>query len=115
MTDCESCGAKVERGERECPYCGHLFIKQATTSKPGTKDPRTYTIDRESGTVHFGDGVSGARPSSGRDVGPERPRTGYGSEGDVVCPKCKHKNPIARGECEACATPLREPKPRFRK
>ena len=113
MPECESCGAKVDAGKIECLYCGHPFIKHTTTARPETIDPQAFTVDRESGTVHFGDCVTGARPESGRDVGHYRAGTGHDPIGSVVCPKCGHKNPIARGECEACATPLRKYKPRF--
>lgn len=113
MPECDSCGANVDAGERECPYCGHSFVKHIIAARPETKDPQTFSLDRESGTVHFGDGVSGKRPRSGRDVGPEKPRTGYEPMFDAVCPKCGHKNSRARVDCDACGAPLRKAKTRF--
>ena len=117
MPECDSCGANVDDRERECPYCGHSFLKHSTAARPESQDPQVFRIEESSvgHTIHFGDGVMGARPESGREVGHYRPETGHDPMGSKVCPKCGHKNPIARGECEACATPLRKAKPRFRR
>ena len=115
MTECEACGASVDSGERECPYCGHSFIKHTATAKPGTKDPRVYTIDREVGTLHFGDGETGARPTSGKDNVSATYRHGGGSKGGLVCPNCKLENKETRIECEACGTALKRPGLSFRR
>ena len=109
MPECEGCGANINRGERQCPYCGHSQVKKTTTAIPGTKDPRVYEVDRATGTVRFGDGETGKRLPSGRDTGPERPLTGHEPTVEAVCPNCKRKNPFGRSECEACATPLKRP------
>jgi rRNA maturation endonuclease Nob1 len=109
MPECESCGAKIEVGEGECPYCGHSLVKHATAPRPETKDASAYNLDRETGTVHFGNGVSGARPESGKDNISASYRYGGGSIGNLVCSKCKLENPITRNECEACGTPLKKP------
>ena len=115
MPECESCGASVDAGERECPYCGHSFVTKAaisrptTVTKPRTDDAGIYSLERETGTVHFGDGETGARPTTGQDNLSVGYRHGVGSDGFIVCSNCKHENPEYRTECEACGTALRKP------
>ena len=115
MPECEACGGSIDRGERECPYCGHVLIKHSTAADPSKRDTRVFSLDKDSGTIHFGDGKTGAVPESGRVVSHHRPRTGYEPKDTVICPKCGHKNQPVRWECEACAATLRKPKTGLRK
>lgn len=115
MTECEACGASVKAGVSECPYCGHSYISRATAPKPGTKDASAFRVDRESGTIHFGDGERGTRPESGRDNVSASYRSGGGASGNVVCSNCKLENPETRIACEACGTPLKKSVGRLRK
>ena len=117
MPECESCGANVDSGDRECPYCGHSFIKHVATARPGTKDSRAYTVERETdgARIHFGDGESGARPPTGKDNVSATYRYGGGAKGGLVCPNCKLENPETRTECEACGTPLKRPSTSLRR
>ncbi|MHA3965076.1 MAG: hypothetical protein AM325_016230 [Candidatus Thorarchaeota archaeon SMTZ1-45] len=109
MRECESCGASVDNGEDECPYCGHSFIKHASITKPGRDVMFKFSIDNDEGRIHFGDGMSGARPGSGRANLSARYEYGGGSEGNLICPNCQLENDSTRDECEACGTPLKKP------
>ena len=115
MTECKSCGASVKASERECPFCGYSFIDRATAPKPETKNPRLFNVDRESKTVHFGDGERGGRLPTGKENVSASYRYGGGSSGNLVCSNCKHKNPETRTDCEACGTPLKRSKSRLRR
>lgn len=115
MLKCESCQASVNAGERECPYCGHSFIERATVPKPETRDARVFSVDKERGTIYFGDGVSGARPPTGKDNVSASYRHGGGSSGNLVCSNCKLENPNTRSDCEACGTPLKKSVSRVRR
>jgi DNA-directed RNA polymerase subunit RPC12/RpoP len=114
MPECESCGANIDNGEIECPYCGHSQIKSATTARLGTKDTSAYSLDREVGTIQFGDGEKGTRPESGKDNVSASYRYGEGATGSLVCSNCKLENPETRIDCEACGTPLRKHEFRLR-
>lgn len=107
MVECERCGVLVKPGERECPYCGHSYIDRATAPKPETRDSREFSVDRERGTIHFGDGKIGKRPTSGKDKVAASYRYGGGARGSLICSNCKLENPETRINCEACGTPLR--------
>ena len=106
MSECESCGASVKAGERECPYCGYSFMDRVTAPKPEIKDPRIYSVDRKSGTIHFGDGERGARPTTGKDNVSASYRHGAGATGKIVCIQCKHENQPTSMRCEACGAEL---------
>ena len=111
MPECKSCGGNVERGERECPFCGASLIKHVATPRPGTKDPSAYTIEREVDRteVHFGDGEIGERLPTGADNVAATYSAGGGAIGNLVCSKCKFENSATRIECEACGALLKRP------
>ncbi|MBY8998159.1 MAG: hypothetical protein KGD60_10530, partial [Candidatus Thorarchaeota archaeon] len=115
MPECEACGASVKAGVRECPFCGHSFVKHTAIAKPGTKDTSKFTVEREAGVVHFGDGEIGTRPPIGKDNVSTSYRYGGGSKGSLVCPNCKLENPETRSDCEACGSPLKRPIDRLRR
>jgi len=86
MPNCDSCGAGIDIGDTECPYCGASIIQKTTA--------QTSTIERSDGTyvarmddegklhIQFGDGQTGARPSSGGTSA--QYRYGAGSRGNVA-------------------------------
>lgn len=110
MPSCESCGASIELRETECPYCGHNLIKKVERVSTIREAGQTYRVDRDSGTVHFGDGVQGARPITGKDNVSATYRSGSGTMGNLVCTKCKHQNPVNLLRCEACGSELQRRK-----
>jgi len=57
---------------------------EAILTEIDTVQDRVYVLDRESGEVIFGDGISGARPSSGATGVIASYRTGGGAEGNIV-------------------------------
>ena len=112
MPECASCGANVELGEKDCPYCGAPMVTHQTLRRPGTKDTEVYTLKHETDgttTIDFGDGEEGARLPSGVDNIRATYRAGGGAKGNLVCPKCGLDNPLDRFECEACGAQLRKP------
>jgi rRNA maturation endonuclease Nob1 len=106
MPECEGCGASVDRGMRECPYCGHVLLKIVTDHSKLQESREVYSLDLESGTIHFGDGKLGAIPKSGKDSISAAYRIGGGTKGNLVCSNCKHQNPVNLLRCKACGSDL---------
>ncbi len=106
MTKCEGCGASVDSGLNECPYCGHSIVKHVPNLSTIESPSDVYRRDQESGTVHFGNGISGARPVSGKDNVSASYRDGGGKRGNLPCLNCGHTNPSSRITCEACGSEL---------
>ena len=85
MPNCDSCGAGIDAGDLECPYCG-ASIRQKTTAQTSTLGSSGSTFetrmnDDGSTHIHFGDGKTGARPHSG-DISAQY-RAGAGTQGNV--------------------------------
>lgn len=106
MPSCDSCGANIDLGETECPYCGHNFIKRVERISKIKDKGQTFRLDTESGTVHFGDGKAGVIPRTGKDNVSATYRAGGGTTGNLVCSKCKHQNRPNLLRCEACGSEL---------
>jgi rRNA maturation endonuclease Nob1 len=102
LASCDECGASIDRGEKECPYCGHVLVKVVSDHSVS----EVYRVDRESGTVHFGDGITGARPVTDSDGVSAAYRVGGGRKGTLPCSVCKHVNPPTLLRCEACGAEL---------
>lgn len=87
MVSCEGCGGDLDAGIRECPYCGRSIVQRVEAEKRTFEShERTYgTSQDEDGLTHiqFGDGRTGARPSSGAGVSGHY-RQGAGSQGNVT-------------------------------
>ena len=83
MTSCGGCGAEISSNDRVCPYCGRSIIRRIEAQKD-TQD-KAYEIRRDGDNlrVHFGDGISGRRPHSGKDSVSSQYRHGGGSEGSL--------------------------------
>lgn len=84
MPNCDSCGAGIDPGDTECPYCGASILQKTTaqTSTMGSSDSTFGTrMDDDGSThIHFGDGKTGARPQSG-DISSQY-RQGAGTQGN---------------------------------
>lgn len=83
MISCKGCGANIDANDKECPYCGHSVIQHTEAQKSSLENQgRIYgtTRDDEGNTnIHFGDGITGRRPSSGGHTSAQY-RRGAGSE-----------------------------------
>jgi hypothetical protein len=94
MVSCEGCGGEFDAGVRECPYCGRSVVQRAEDEKRTFEgQERTYgaSQDDEGFThVQFGDGHTGARPSSGGGVSGHY-RQGAGSQGNVASERLEEK------------------------
>ncbi len=86
MPNCDSCGAGIDVGDTKCPYCGAPIIQKTTaqTSTIGSGDSAYVARIDEEGELHirFGDGQTGARPSSA-DISSQY-RRGAGKQGNVA-------------------------------
>jgi len=87
MPNCESCGAAIDTGDTECPYCGASVTQTTVVHKSELERPeKVYTTatDADGNThIRFGDGQTGHRPSSGSDNVSVTYRQGAGSQGNV--------------------------------
>ncbi len=107
MTKCDGCGASIDMGAKECPYCGHVLMKIMKDHSTSPDQGKVYRVDRESGTLQFGDGKHGARLESGTDSISSSYRSGGGKAGNVVvCITCKHENQPIHRHCQACGAEL---------
>ncbi|TFG28458.1 hypothetical protein EU527_17290 [Candidatus Thorarchaeota archaeon] len=106
LVECDSCGASVDFGDSHCPYCGQQLKQKTSTIRPSSGQSSTYSFDRETGTIHFGDGEAGAKMTSGRDNVAASYRGGSGDQGNLVCPNCRHRHKKPTPKCEKCGTSL---------
>ncbi|MFW9968188.1 MAG: zinc-ribbon domain-containing protein [Candidatus Thorarchaeota archaeon] len=105
MPSCDACGAEIDVGDKECPYCGHELMKRIDDRLISSDREEVYEVDRESGKVHFGDGITGARPPTGDSLSSSY-RVGGGQKGTIPCANCRHVNPPMLLNCEACGAEL---------
>ena len=94
MVSCEGCGGDLDAGVRECPYCGRSVVQRVDDQKRTFESHgSTYgTSQDEEGSTHiqFGDGLTGARPSSGDGVSVHY-RQGAGSQGNVASERLEER------------------------
>ncbi|MHA2063561.1 MAG: hypothetical protein ACXABY_04175 [Candidatus Thorarchaeota archaeon] len=117
--NCRGCGAEIRHDDEKCPYCGHPHVQHRPDriGDPQEKDDH-FAIDREEGTIRFGDGATGRRPASGRDnisaayragAGASRipgsARTGSGMR-VINCSACGTENPVSHKICINCNAKL---------
>jgi hypothetical protein len=83
MVSCKGCGAEIGGSDSQCPYCGHSSVqhfKRERVDAQDRKDAYMVRQDEDGMThVHFGDGGTGARPTSGKDKVSAAYRRGAGS------------------------------------
>lgn len=100
---CRGCGADIRYDDEKCPYCGHPHVQhERHQMRDPIEENDVYAVDRDSGSVRFGDGVHGRRPSSGRDNIRAAYRSGGGSTGVAGPSKSSESARIVR--CSACGT-----------
>ena len=94
MVSCEGCGGDLDAGVRECPYCGRSVVQRVEDEKRTFEHhDRTYGASQDDeGLTHiqFGDGRTGARPSSSDSVSSHY-RQGAGSQGNVASGRLEEK------------------------
>ena len=87
MPNCESCGAGIDAGVTDCPYCGASVTQTTVVHKSELERPEkvyTTTTDADGSThIRFGDGQTGSRPPSGSGSVSSTYRQGAGSQGSV--------------------------------
>jgi len=118
MTICDGCGASINSSETECPYCGHTLRKQLDAQKFTRDQGDIYSMkpDGCGGVdIEFGDGISGARPDTGKDNISAKYQSGAGRGGNLICSNCRHENLPIRDTCEACGASLKKEISRFRR
>lgn len=110
MVSCEGCGGDLDVGVKECPYCGRSVIQRVEDEKRTFEShERTYgTSQDEEGFTHiqFGDGRTGARPSSGDGLSAHY-RQGAGSQGNVASERLAEKLDQVNRQLEKVPDPSR--------
>ncbi|MHA2209377.1 MAG: hypothetical protein ACXABV_09425 [Candidatus Thorarchaeota archaeon] len=116
---CRGCGAEIRYDTETCPYCGYPHSQHRPDRIGDLQESRErFAVDRESGTIEFGDGKHGRRPSTGSDNARAAYRAGGGSgrttkparteEGlrVVKCSACGTENPLGHKICNNCSAKL---------
>jgi len=93
MSNCDSCGAGIDDGDTECPYCGASIRRITAGQKSAIRSSdSTYMVridDEGKASIRFGDGQTGARPTSG-DVSSQY-QYGAGTQGNVAASYVEEK------------------------